>query len=325
MKILFVGDVMLGRLVNGILKHNPPPYPWGNTLPIISQADIKICNLECVIAGIGKPWPTKAFHFQTDPKNVQVLNIANFSPIAIANNHILDFGPEALEQMTNILKKESINFAGAGADITEASMPALEDGEGNYVGLIAFSDNMPQWEAKESKPGIFFVPVDLKNKKAKKLLGLVQKTRDDVKILIVSAHWGPNFGYQPLKEHIEFAHALIDAGADIIFGHSPHVFEGIEIYKKRPILYGTGDFIDDYAVDEVEKNDESFIFIVETKNQKITNLELYPTIIENCQANLAKNERAGKIAKKMQKLCQDFKTQAVWQEKRRTLSIKIET
>ena len=128
MKILFVGDVMLGRTVNAILKHNPPSYPWGNTLAVFKKADLRICNLECVIADTDKPWPGKTFHFQSDPKNVEVLNIARFSPISIANNHTLDFGTKALEQMINILKNQSINFAGAGSDIIEASMPALDFG-----------------------------------------------------------------------------------------------------------------------------------------------------------------------------------------------------
>ncbi|MCR4324428.1 MAG: CapA family protein [Candidatus Curtissbacteria bacterium] len=310
MKILFVGDVMLGRLVNGVLRHNPPAYIWGDILPTIKSANIKICNLECVIANVGKPWPNKTFHFRTDPKNVQSLNIANFSPISISNNHAMDFGPNALMQMIDIFKKESINFAGAGIDITEAFMPALENGAGNYVGMISFCDNMPQWEAAKNKPGIFYVPVDLKDRRAKRLLELVKKTRDDVKILIVSAHWGSNWGYDVPKNHTPFAHALIDAGADIIFGHSGHVFRGVEIYKGKLIIYCAGNFVDDYAVNDVERNDESFIFILDldVKRSRIKKLTLTPTIIDNCQALLASKDRAEIIAQKMQNLSKKLGT-----------------
>ena len=308
MKILFVGDVMLGRLVDGILREYPASYIWGDTLPVFKNADIKICNLECVIAKGGKPWPGKTFHFRTSPKNVKVLNVASFSPVSVANNHTMDFGPGALSEMIKILKNESINFAGAGADIVEASMPALENGAGNYVGMISFCDDMQNWQAKENKPGIFYVPTSLKDKRAKNLIDLLQKTRDDVKTLIVSAHWGSNWGYEVPKSHIPFAHALVDAGADIIFGHSGHVFRGIEIYKGKPIIYCAGNFIDDYAVSEDERNDESFIFIVDVKGKKIAKLTAIPTIIENCQALLAKGERAKTIARKMQDLSQKFKT-----------------
>lgn len=323
MKILFVGDVMLGRGVNAALKHNPPSYPWGNTLPIFKSADLRICNLECVIADVGEPWPNKTFHFRTDPKNIEVLKLANLSPVSLANNHALDFGPEALGQMINILKKESINFAGAGSDIIEASMPALEDGEGNYIGMIAFTDNEPGWEAKENTPGIFYVPLSLNDKRAKMLFDIIKKTRDDVNILIVSAHWGPNWGYEVPKEQITFAHALIDAGADIIYGHSAHVSRGIEIYKGKPIFYSTGNFIDDYAIDEIERNDQSFIFIVEVDPPEFKKITLFPTIIRNYQAKLAKNIVAEEIILKMQNLCNMLKTSSKYSREKKYLEILI--
>lgn len=322
MKILFVGDAMLGRTVNAILKQKPAMYPWGNTLPLIKSADFKICNLECVISDLGEPWPGKAFNFRTDPKNVEVLKIANFSPISVANNHSLDFGAQALEQSLNILKKNLINFTGAGIDSIEASMPAIEDGQ-KPLGMIAFTDNEPQWEAKENAPGIFYVPTNLTDPRAKNLLALIEKTKKGVSILVISAHWGPNWGYEPPKEHIDFAHALIDAGADIIYGHSPHVFRGIEIYKGKPILYSTGNFIDDYAVDEIERNDQSFIFIVEVDPPHFHKITLYPTMIKNYQAVLADDENleAETIALKMINLCKSLHTQVVWNSTDKFLEI----
>ncbi len=337
MKLIFVGDVMLGRGVNAVLKHNPPSYPWGNTLPIIrpkkelqpasifQSADLRICNLECVIADTGAPRPNKTFHFRTDPKNVESLKVAGFSPISIANNHTLDFGPQALEQMINILKANSINFAGAGPDITEASMPALEDGGGKYVGMVAFTDNEPGWEAGSKTAGIFYVPIALEDSRAKILFDLIKKTRDDVKVLIVSAHWGPNLGYEPPKEHVSFAHALVDAGADIIYGHSAHVIRGIEIYKGKPIFYSTGNFIDDYAVDELERNDQSFIFVVEVDPPNFKKITLYPTIIKNYRAVLADDENleAQAVASKMTDLCKNLNTSTVWNSEDKFLEVHL--
>ncbi len=323
MKLIFVGDVMIGRGVNAILRHNPPSYPWGNTLSFFHDADLKVCNLECVIADTGKPWPGKTFHFQTDPKNVEVLKIARFSPISIANNHTLDFDAEALEQMTNILKSNSVNFAGAGENIVEASMPVLEDGERNYVGMVAFTDNEPDWEAGNETPGIFYVPINLENSRAKMLFNIIKKTRDDVKVLIVSAHWGPNWGYEVPKEHISFAHALVDAGVDIIYGHSPHVFRGIEIYRGKPILYSAGNFIDDYAIDERERNDQSFIFIVEIEPPNFKKLTLFPTIIRDYQARLAEESEAEEIASKMKNLCESLHTKSIWNPDLKCLEIGV--
>lgn len=313
---------MLGRGVNEYLKHESTSYPWGNTLPVIKNADFKICNLECVITDRGNPWPDKTFHFRTDPKNAECLKTAGFSPVSIANNHTLDFGEKALDQMISILKADSINFAGAGQNLTEASLPALENGEKDYIGMIAFTDNELRWEAGQKKAGIFYVPPDLKDKRAEMLMNIVRKTRNDVKTLIVSAHWGPNWGYRVPNKHVTFAHALINAGADLIFGHSPHVVRGIEIYKGKPILYSTGNFVDDYAVDETERNDESFIFLIEIDPPKVSKITLIPTQIRNCQANLAK-EYAEAISLKMVNLCKKLRTQTLWNPERGVLEVEI--
>lgn len=315
---------MLGRLVNEFLKTQPSEYVWGDTLPIFKNADVRICNLECVISDFGQPWQaSKVFHFRSDAKNVEVLKIAGIDPVSIANNHVLDFEYEALLEMMKILGENKINFAGAGVNIQEAMEPAICRIKGENIGLIAFTDSEPVWEASSQKPGIFYVPIDLDDKRAKDLFTIIQKTRDDVDFLIVSCHWGPNWGYTPPKNHIPFAHALIDAGADIIFGHSPHVFRGIEVYKNKLILYSCGNFIDDYAVDEIERNDQSFIFVIETNDNKLTKLLLYPTVIRNFHSLLAEDFEMEEIESKMQRLCMQFNTDALWQEKERKLEIRI--
>src|SRR5947209_1909135 len=199
--------------------------------------------------------------------------------------------------MMNTLQEAGIHYAGAGATLREASAPAIWSVNGKTIGLLAFTDNEPAWSATDEQPGIWYVPIELHEKRAEQLFEVVRRTKEDVDILVVSAHWGPNWGYVPPVEHIPFAHALIDAGADVIFGHSGHVVRGIELYRGKPILYSTGDFIDDYAVDEIERNDQSFIFVVETDWQAIVRLLLYPTIIEAYQARRARrNERTAMVA-----------------------------
>jgi poly-gamma-glutamate capsule biosynthesis protein CapA/YwtB (metallophosphatase superfamily) len=166
------------------------------------------------------------------------------------------------------------------------------------------------------------VPVTLKDRRTVKLLDLVRKTRALVDVLIVSAHWGPNWGDDPPEDHIPFARALIDAGADVIFGHSGHVVRGIELCRGKPILYCTGNFIDDYAVDEIERNDQSFMFVVEMDGQRISQLLLYPTVIEACQARRAKlNERKAIVAR-MQRLCMQLNTATTWDEQAERLEIR---
>lgn len=325
MRFLFVGDVMLGRLVNDVLQGESAAYPWGNTLPVFRDADVRICNLECVISDRGSPWAVtpKVFHFRSDLRNVGVLKTAGIDSVSLANNHTLDFEYEAMFEMLKILDNAGIHHAGAGIDIDEASRPARWKINGKTIGFIAFTDNEPDWEATKEKPGIFYVPIDIQDDRAKMLFEIIRTTKKEVHFLIVSTHWGPNWGYRPQPNHISFGHHLIDAGADIVFGHSCHVFQCIEIYRGRPIIYSAGDFVDDYAVDEIERNDESFIFTVEARDSQICKLRLYPTMISNFQAEMARHADAERIVSKMQKLCTEFKTPARIDKKNQYIDIPV--
>lgn len=325
MKFLFVGDVMLGRLVNEILQEKPPAYPWGDTLPVFQDVDIRICNLECVISDRGSPWTAtpKVFHFRSDARNIETLKIAGIDVVSLANNHALDYGYSAMLDMLKILDDAGIHHAGAGVNFNEASRPALLEKGGIKIGFIAFTDNEPDWESTTEMPGVFYVPINVHDNRAKGLFEIIRHTKKEVDFLIVSTHWGPNWGYRPQPEHIPFGRCMIDAGADVIFGHSCHVFQGIEIYKGRPIIYSAGDFIDDYAVDKIERNDQSFIFTLETRDSQIYRLRLYPTIIDDFQARLAPQSEAKEISGKMQKLCAEFKTLARYDEKGQYIEILV--
>jgi poly-gamma-glutamate capsule biosynthesis protein CapA/YwtB (metallophosphatase superfamily) len=323
LQLLLVGDCMLGRLVNEALENAPPEYPWGNTLPILHSADWLLCNLECVISDRGSPWSAypKVFHFRSAAKNVAVLAAARMNAVSLANNHVLDYGYDALIDMLEILDRAGIVHSGAGLNSGEASRLATSEVSGRKIGLLAFTDNEPGWEAAADRPGVFYVPTDLDDSRAMKLLDTIRGSREVVDLLIVSAHWGSNWGYHPPREHIIFAHALIDAGADIIFGHSSHVFRGIEFYKSRPILYGAGDFVDDYAVDEIERNDQSFIHVMEMSGRIPRTVQMVPTLIRGCHAFLAEGVYALSITDKMAKLCASFHTPTRWNQARRCLEI----
>ncbi|MCZ7662402.1 MAG: CapA family protein [Thermoleophilia bacterium] len=142
-------------------------------------------------------------------------------------------------------------------------------------------------------------------------------------MLLVSAHWGPNWGYRPSPRHPPFARALIDAGADIVYGHSCHVFQGIEIYRGKPILYSTGDFVDDYAVDPKEGNDRSFIFVVDVAGHAVRGLRLYPTTIAHMQARRARGSEAEAIAVTMIELSAELGTKAQWEPEVETLHVPV--
>jgi poly-gamma-glutamate capsule biosynthesis protein CapA/YwtB (metallophosphatase superfamily) len=322
MQVALLGDVMLGRLVNDQLKLADPAYPWGDTLPILRQADITFANLECVLADGGTPQAGKVYHFRSDVKNVASLKSAAIDVVSLANNHVLDFGVDALRETLVALDQHGILRAGAGTDLEAARRPAVRRVGPHAVGFIAFTDNQPDWEATGRAPGIYYVPVDSVDRRVTDLLELVRRTKDQVQLLVVSAHWGGNWGSDVPPSHRRLARALIDAGADVVFGHSAHIFRGVEIYRNRPIVYSAGDFVDDYAVDPVERNDQSFVFLLETRGSAPHRVRLHPTEITRFQTRLARRS-AGEIAGRMQRLSTQLGTRSSWIEGDYVLDIPI--
>lgn len=325
MKIAFVGDIMLGRLVNEVFRERPMVSVWGDTLPIFRGADCRIGNLECVITDKDEKWvgTPKQFFFRSDSKNIAVLTEGGINAVSLANNHTLDYGEEGMRDGLAILTRAGVNHAGAGPDLTGARMPRIWKVGGNAVGMVSFTDNMPEWEANEKKAGVYYVPTDLSDNRAKGLIQLIKETKKTVDFLIVAAHWGGNWGYKPPREHTDLGRALIEAGADVIFGHSAHVFRGVEVYRGKLIIYSAGNFIDDYAVDEIERNDQSFIFVVETNEKGIERVYLYPTLIADFTVRMAKGAERDAIWKKMASLCADLGTVTKWNEMRGRLEVAV--
>lgn len=327
MQIALLGDVMLGRLVNRHLATAAPAHPWGDTLELLRRADLRIANLECVLASGGRPEPGKVFHFRSDLKNVDSLLAAGIDIVSLANNHVLDFGQDAFREMLPALDGHGILHAGAGLDLDAARRPAVRRAGGIDVGFIAFTDNEPDWEAGNTAPGIHYVPVEEDpagdaGRRGAELLDLVRRTRARVQLLIVSAHWGGNWGSEVPDRHRGLARDLVDAGADVVFGHSPHIFRGVGIHRNRPIIFSAGDFVDDYAVDPDERNDQSFLFMLETEGAEPRMLRLYPTVIAGFRACLA-GRSAQDIAARMQRLSRQLGTRSEWNPAERCLEIPL--
>lgn len=322
MRIALVGDVMLGRLVNDRLRRERPAFPWGDVLPLLERADLRFANLECVLADDGPPWPGKRFHFRSDRKNVASLGAAGVDVVSLANNHVLDHGVEALREMLPVLDEHGILHTGAGPDAETARRPAVCTRAGTVVGFLAFTDNEPGWAAGPGSPGVHHVPVSLADGRARDLLQLVRQTRERTDLLVVSAHWGPNWGAEVPRDHRAFAHALVEAGADVVFGHSAHIFRGVEVHRGRPVVYSAGDFVDDYAVRAAERNDQSFVFLIDVQDGLPRRLRLHPTVIEDLRATSATVE-ARAIARRMERLSAALGTRCTWRDDERCLDIPL--
>jgi poly-gamma-glutamate synthesis protein (capsule biosynthesis protein) len=292
LRICFGGDLMIGRLVGEYLEQNPDHSIWGDLKPYLERCDINIVNLETTLTTSDKK-VEKVFNFKAHPKCVKTLLDAPIHAINLANNHILDYSLEGALETLESLDRTKIPHVGFGQNREEAISPVILEKRGVRIGLLGCTDNEPTW-----KPNTFYIEVgDLEAIKK-----TIEELRQKVDILILSIHWGPNMRTRPTKAFQAFAHSLIDLGVDIIHGHSAHIFQGVEVYKNRLILYDTGDLVDDYMIDPLLRNDLSFLFIVEVDKKGPLSLKLIPTRIENFEVNLAKGEDAEASLLKMQDL-----------------------
>lgn len=312
-QIALTGDVMLGRLVDRLIIQDesiPPDSLWGDVLPLLRAADLRLINLECVISTRGAKWrpARKPFHFRAHPRALAFLQAVPIECVTLANNHILDYGPEALLDCLDRLDAAGIRRAGAGRTLEEARAPALMATAAGPVAVLALTNNEPEWAAAANRPGVHFVDYDeqgLRPPYRAEVAALIAAARRQASLVIVSAHIGPNWG-TPAPAMRALAHNLLDLGADLYWGHSNHTPQGIEIYNARPILYSTGDFIDDYAIDPVERNDRSFLFGVEVADGRIRRVQLYPVAIDRLRVRRADAEEAGFLLERMQRLSADL-------------------
>ncbi len=313
--LAITGDVMLGRLVDRYVFSDPgrdPAEVWGDTPYLLAAADLRLMNLECVIGSQCVEWrrAPKAFNFGACPRAIEALTDVGTDCVSLANNHVLDFGAANLLEMLDLLDAHGIARAGAGRELVEALRPAFLTTGGTTVAVLGVTDNEPEWEAGEPRPGVNHVEYGdqgLSEPYLGRLGHAIGEARRRADLVIVSAHVGPNWG-APSTAMRALARQLIDLGADLYWGHSCHTTQGIELYRGRPILYATGDFLDDYAVDPAERNDLSFLFRVGVEHGAIRELRLHPVRIGHLQVNRAKAADAGWVMRWMRDRCRPFGT-----------------
>lgn len=237
--IVFVGDIMLDRGVRtSVTKNLGGDYNalFRNT-GYLKDADIAFGNLEGPAATGGYKAGSR-FSFRMDPAGLVAMRTAGFDVVSFANNHVGDYARAAFTETLQNLQKNNILFAGAGMNREEATTPAIIDVRGMKIGFLAATDVGPDWlRATDTSPGILIASDP-------NLSSIVATAKAQVDVLVMSFHWGNE--YSPANAHQEtLAHAAIDAGADIVVGHHPHVMEKVSYYKDKPIFYSLGNFIFD--------------------------------------------------------------------------------
>jgi poly-gamma-glutamate capsule biosynthesis protein CapA/YwtB (metallophosphatase superfamily) len=312
--LALMGDVMLGRRVAEALNyHMGPEEPWGGVMALLDAADLRIINLECAITDNEQPWTrtAKVFHFRTPPSAIETLRTARIDACSLANNHILDFEEQGLLDTLEHLDAAGIRHAGAGRNREEAADPAIltVPPDRHRVALLAFTDNEPPFAAGTDRPGTNYLPVSVRPTVLRRLERAVSAVRArGADTVVFSNHWGPNMVQRPKEIFRRFARAVIDLGVDIYYGHSAHVFHGVEIYRGKPILYDTGDFIDDYAVNRELRNDWSFLFRVSVAEGRFERLDLIPVKLSYARVDLATGGERELILNRMERLSAEMGT-----------------
>ncbi|MBG0850775.1 CapA family protein [Streptomyces spinoverrucosus] len=317
--LFLCGDVMLGRGVDQILAHpgDPelregyvgdardyvalaeavsgpipapvaPAWPWGEALRVLDEAapEVRIVNLETAVTSCGAFAPGKEVHYRMHPANLPALAVARPDVCVLANNHVLDFGRPGLTETLDALGGAGLRTAGAGHDAAEAYAPAVvplrAGGRVLVFALGTRSSGIPSdWAATEDgQPGVAYAPGPSPGT-AEAVVQRVRRVKRPGDLAVVSVHWGSNWGYLVPRDQVRFAHALLDGGVDLVHGHSSHHPRPLEVYRDRLILYGCGDFVDDYEgiPGYEEYRDDlriAYLATLEADSGRLTGLRMVP-------------------------------------------------
>ncbi len=318
---------MLGRLVGQEIEKpdRTPESFWGDALPVLRTADLVIGGLECAVTTHPHPWNRypKMFHFKAPPRAAEVLKAGNIGLVALANNHVLDFEEQGLLDTLEHLDDAGIAHAGAGRNREEARRPVVVDVRGFKVGMLSLTDNEPAWEAGIQRPGTHYLDIEPTPPAFRRVAEGVEQARSmGAQFVVLSVHWGPNMRLRPPTPFREFARGCLARGVDLIHGHSAHIFQGVEVHQGKPILYDTGDFLDDYAVDPVLRNDQSLIFLADVGPEGVERLRLLPVRLHLGRVDLATGPDLEEISTRMQALSSELDT--VVQRRGRWLEVRLE-
>ena len=334
-KIFMCGDVMTGRGIDQVLPHPADPviyesylksargyvklaeqangpieqpvgydYIWGDAIEELNRAapHVRLINLETSVTNSNDYWKGKGINYRMHPKNIASLTAAGIDVCSLANNHVLDWGYAGLSETLQSLKMINIKTAGAGRNISEAGAPAvLPVAGGSRVLVFAFgltSSGIPlNWAAGNNRPGVNLLP-DLDAKSVRQIQRKIQEVKRTRDIVVASIHWGGNWGYDISRKQMRFAHRLIDdGGVDIIHGHSSHHVKAVEVYRERLILYGCGDFLNDYegiGGYEEFRGDLSLMYFatVNSASGKLISLQMTPTRMRRFKVKRASSAEA---------------------------------
>lgn len=234
-RMVFVGDIMLDRVPGRAIEQGRDPF--AGVSAVLSEADLAVGNLECVIATVGQKVP-KAYNFRCHPRNVEIL-ARYFDGVSLANNHSGDYGKDAFVEQLGLLEAGNVGYFGGGMNAAEAHAPLVLERNGIRVALLGYNEiELRSYEAGPDTPGLAWA-VD------EQVMQDIAAARAKADLVIVYPHWGYEYQGQPSERQQNLAHKMIDAGADLVVGGHPHVTQTVEYYRDRLIVYSLGNFVFD--------------------------------------------------------------------------------
>jgi poly-gamma-glutamate capsule biosynthesis protein CapA/YwtB (metallophosphatase superfamily) len=312
--LALAGDTMLGRGVAERLAADPSASLIAPEVrAAAASADLFVLNLECCISARGErfPDPAKPFFFRAPPLAAQRLAELGVDCVTLANNHALDYGPDALLDTLDHLRAAGIAAVGAGADVAAARAPVvLRARGGTRVRVVACSDHPSTFAATAERPGIAYA--DLLSGALPDWLRAAAAPGGDADVVLVAPHWGPNMRAEPLAHVRAAADALAGAGATLVAGHSAHVFQGVA----GRVLFDLGDFVDDYAVDRKLRNDLGLLWLMTVDESGPRRLEALPLALDYAHTRAAEGADAHWVLARLRQLCGAFGTDVVVEDGR---------
>ena len=234
--LIFVGDIMVAETPGELIARGEDPFqPFA---ALLSSHDVRIGNLECVVATTGTA-EEKPYTFRADPRTLPVLK-RHFDAVSLANNHSGDFGKAAFAEQLALMDKAGLPYFGGGRDATAAHAPWIVERNGVRIALLGYVEFKPRsFEADASRPGVAWSGED--DDVIEDIIAARRVHRAD--IVIPFMHWGWEDEPDPSPRLRAFARRMIDAGADMVVGGHPHVTQGAEYYRGKPIIYSLGNFL----------------------------------------------------------------------------------
>lgn len=233
--LVFAGDIVLDDAAGEMIRRGEDPF--ANLAGVFGSADVRIGNLECVIATSGSAGD-KNYTFRAHPRTIPILK-RHFDALALANNHSGDFGRAAFAQMLGLLKESDLAQFGGGHDLSQAHTPLIIERKGLRIALLGYNEFMPRsFEADYNAPGIAW-------SEDEQVVADIRKARAVYRadLVVPVMHWGWENELTSNARQRHLARVMIDAGADVVIGGHPHVTQEIEHYKGKPIIYSVGNFV----------------------------------------------------------------------------------